>query len=90
MAFTTLSIPISICEPKLEIRLLRMKYTAMEGMATTRPAAVVIRAFEMESDNMEAPPSSPNKATSPKASIIPTIVPNNPNKGDKDEMTVSG
>ena len=67
-----------------------MKYTAMEGMATTRPAAVVIRAFEMESDNMEAPPSSPNKATSPKASIIPTIVPTNPNKGDKDEMTVSG
>lgn len=33
-----------------------MKYKAMAGAAMIKPAAVVIKAFEIESDNIEAPP----------------------------------
>ena len=34
-----------------------MKYKAMTGAAMIKPAAVVIKAFEIESDNIEAPVS---------------------------------
>ena len=52
-----------------------------------KPAAVVIKAFEIESDNIEAPPSSPYNATRPNASIIPTTVPSKPIRGDREAMT---
>lgn len=35
----------------------------MAGAAIIKPAAVVINALEIESDKIEAPPSSPYKAT---------------------------
>ena len=62
----------------------------MAGAAMIKPAAVVIRAFEIESDKMEAPPSSPYNATNPNASIIPTTVPKRPISGASEAMTESG
>ncbi len=46
--------------------------------------------FEIESDNIEAPPSSPYNATRPNASIIPTTVPSKPIRGDREAMTDKG
>ena len=59
----------------------------MAGAAIIKPAAVVINALEIESDKIEAPPSSPYKATRPNASIIPTTVPNKPINGASEAIT---
>ena len=62
----------------------------MAGAAIIKPAAVVINALEIESDKIEAPPSSPYKATRPNASIIPTTVPNKPINGASEAITERG